>query len=59
MWKQGQGTISELGQWKLAGNFRTHTIKIVKENNVNLPGATVSVDMADGSVGTFIYSAVR
>jgi hypothetical protein len=57
--KQGQGTIAELGRWKLAGSYRTHTVKIVREDETDLPGATVSVDLADSSVGTFIYSAMR
>jgi RHS repeat-associated protein len=51
-------TISELGRWKLPGNFRTHTVKIVQENNVDLPGALVTVNMASGSDGTFVYSAL-
>jgi hypothetical protein len=51
-------TISELGRWKLSGNSQVNTVKIVQENNVNLPGALVTVTMANGPVGTFVYTAL-
>ncbi len=56
--RRGQGTISELGRWKLPGNFGTHTVKIVQENNTNLPGATGSVNLTGASDGTWVYSAL-
>lgn len=58
MWKQGQGTIFELGRWKLAGGYRTHTVKIVREDQTDLPGATVLVNLAGGSDNTFVYVAL-
>jgi RHS repeat-associated protein len=51
-------TISELGRWKLAGGYRTHTVKIVREDQTDLPGATVLVNLAGGSDNTFVYSAL-
>ena len=56
--RRGPGTISELGRWKLPGNFGTHTVKIVQENNTNLPGATGSVNPTGASDGTWVYSAL-
>jgi len=50
--------ISELGRWKLAGGYRTHTVKIVREDETDLPGATVLVNLAGGSDNTFVYAAL-
>jgi RHS repeat-associated protein len=51
-------TISELGRWKLSGNSRWNTVKIVQQNNMDLPEAWVTVNMANGAVGTFVYAAL-
>ena len=44
--------------WKLAGGTGTHTVKIVQKNNLDLPGATGSVNLTGGSVGSCVYSAL-
>jgi len=55
----GQGTtISELGRWKLAFGYGTHTVKVVREDQPDLLGTTVSVNMVGGIDGTFLYSAL-
>jgi hypothetical protein len=50
--------ISELGRWKLAGSYRTHTVKIAREDETDLPGATVLVNLAGGGDNTFVYAAL-
>ena len=47
-----------MGRWKLAGGYRTHTVKIAREDETDLPGATVLVNLAGGSDNTFVYSAL-
>jgi len=40
--KTGQGTtISELGRWKLAFGYGTHTVKVVREDQPDLLGTTL------------------
>ena len=57
--KTGQGTtISELGRWKLAFGYGTHTVKVVREDQPDLLGTTVSVNIVGGIDGTFLYSAL-
>ena len=40
------------------GGTGTHTVKIVQKNNLDLPGATGSVNLTGGSVGSCVYSAL-
>ena len=42
--------VSELGRWKLSGSSGTHIVKIVQENQADLPGATTSVNLAGNGV---------
>lgn len=35
-----------------------NTVKIVQQNHVDLPGGSVTVNMANGGAGTFVYSAL-
>ncbi len=50
--------MSELGRWKLAFGYGTHTVKVVREDQPDLLGTTVSVNMVGGIDGTFLYSAL-
>lgn len=54
----GCGTISELGRWKLGGGIGTHTVKVVREDQTDLPGATVLVNLSGGLDGTFVHAAL-
>ena len=47
-------TISELGRWKLSGNSRVATVKIVQQNNVDLPGALVTVNIKGSVKGSVL-----
>ena len=46
--KTGQGTtISELGRWKLAFGYGTHTVKVVREDQPDLLGTTLKGSVLD------------
>jgi hypothetical protein len=42
----------------LTGGNGTHTVRIVRKDQADLLGATVSVNMVGGIDGTFLYSAL-
>ena len=55
---RGRERIPNLIRRKLVGGTGTHTVKIVQKNNLDLPGATVLVNLTGGSVGSCVYSAL-
>jgi hypothetical protein len=58
IWRLGQGTISDLDSQEVDGQYGTHTVKVVREDQTDLLGATVSVNMVGSIDGTFLYSAL-
>jgi len=60
--KGGRNAIREripnLIRRKLAGGNGTHRVEIVREDQIGLPGATGSVNLTGGSVGSCVYSAL-
>lgn len=50
-------TITELGRLMLSGNTKTHTLKLINVRmEADVPGTTVFLSMAGGSVGQFRYA---
>ncbi len=51
--------VNSLGRLFLAGNSGTHTVKLVRvSDGSDVPGGSVSVSMAGGTVGVFSYAAL-
>jgi len=51
-------TVSALGRLFLAGNSQTHTMKIASTDGSDVAGSTVSVNMAGGAPGAFVYGVL-
>ncbi|MBV8904717.1 MAG: hypothetical protein JOZ22_13880, partial [Acidobacteriia bacterium] len=51
-------TVNALGRIFVPGNSGTHTIKIVQGSGADVPGASVTLSMAGGTAGQFIYTAL-
>jgi hypothetical protein len=52
-------TVSSLGRFGLSGNTQFHTVKLVRAQDGNdVPGASVSVSMANATPGVFQYAAL-
>ena len=49
-------TIETLGRIVIMGNSQIHTVKIVDAGGVDIPNAFVSVNLAGGTPGTFVYA---
>jgi len=49
-------TVETLGRIVIMGNSQIHTVKIVDAGGIDLPNAFVSVNLAGGTPGTFVYS---
>jgi hypothetical protein len=49
---------SEVVAKPVSGSYRTYTVKIAREDETDLPGATVLVNLAGGSDNTFVYAAL-
>lgn len=51
--------VSSLGRFSLSGNSGTHVVKIVNTTAVaDVPGGSVTVNMAGSAPGTFVYGAL-
>ncbi len=50
--------VTGLGRWKLSGHSGRHTLKLVDAGHVDVPGASVTVRLASGSSGQFIYTTL-
>ncbi len=51
--------VSSLGRLYIAGNSRSHTLKLVSASTgADIPGAAVSVSMSSGSPGQFVYGTL-
>ncbi|HLG95334.1 MAG TPA: immunoglobulin domain-containing protein [Bryobacteraceae bacterium] len=50
--------VTHLGRLFLAGNTGTHAVKIVNASGVDVPGASVSVNLSGGIAGSFNYAAL-
>ncbi len=51
-------TVSALGRLFLAGNTQTHAMKVVTTAGTDVAGSTVSVNMAGGTPGAFVYGVL-
>jgi hypothetical protein len=50
-------TVTHLGRWKLFGNYRTHTLKIVDgTSGQDVPGAATEISLSNGAEGEFVYA---
>jgi parallel beta-helix repeat protein len=50
-------TVTHLGRWKLYGNYRTHTLKIIDgTTGQDVPGAATEVSLSNGVEGQFVYA---
>jgi RHS repeat-associated protein len=47
--------VSALGRWVVSGNSGTHTIKLVRSDGTDVPGAAVSLNTAGAGAGQFQY----
>jgi hypothetical protein len=50
--------VSQLGRWVAAGNGGTHTIKLVQNSFVDVPGGSVSLNLAGKPTGQYAYAAL-
>ena len=48
--------VAGLGRMFVAGNTGSHTVKIVSSNGQDVSGGSVSVSMAGGTAGNFVYA---
>ena len=51
-------TVSALGRLFQTGNSETHSMKVVTTAGVDVPGSTISVNMAGGTSGAFVYAVL-
>jgi hypothetical protein len=51
-------TVNSLGRIMVAGNAASHTVKIVDSTGTDVPGGSVSVSMAGGTPGSFVYASL-
>ena len=51
-------TVNSLGRIMVAGNGAPHTVKIVDSTGTDVPGGSVSVLMAGGTPGGFVYASL-
>lgn len=52
-------TLNYLGRMMLSGNAAAHTVKVVRASTqIDVPGASVSLNMAGGTIGQFKYAAL-
>jgi Big-like domain-containing protein len=51
-------TVSQLGRWVVTGNSQTHIVKIVSANGVDLPGASVSLNLSGATAGKYAYASL-
>jgi RHS repeat-associated protein len=47
--------VNSLGRWVLSGNTGAHTVKLVRTDGTDVPGASVSVSTAGAPAGQFKY----
>jgi hypothetical protein len=50
--------VGSLGRIVASGNSSTHLVKIVNATGIDVVGASVSVNVAGGTPGTFVYAAL-
>jgi hypothetical protein len=50
--------VSQLGRWMVAGNSGTHTVKLVQNNGIDVPGGSVSLNLSNKTPGQFVYAAL-
>jgi len=50
--------VSRLGRWVVAGNGGTHTIKLVQNSFIDVPGGSVSLNLASQPADQYAYAAL-
>jgi len=50
--------VSDLGRWVRTGNTNAHTLKLVRSDGYDVPGASVSLNTSGATAGQFAYATL-
>jgi hypothetical protein len=50
--------ITQLGRWTVAGNNGMHIVKLVQANGADMPGGSVTLNLAGATAGTYTFAAL-